>query len=59
MPPKNQTKLIPDKPTKIVQITNKVLADALEKPEEPEEPPRKEDPKIVRKGRCAYKLPVY
>ena len=40
-------------------ITNTVLADALEKPEEVEEPPRKEDPRILRKGRCAYKLPVY
>ena len=45
--------------TKAVAISNELLAKALEKPVLPDEQLRKEASHIVRKGRCAYKLPVY
>ena len=48
-----------DKPTKIVNLSQAILKDALSRPQENPHWRSKEKPTIYRKGRIAYKLDVY
>lgn len=48
-----------DKPTRIVNLSQAILKDALSRPQENPHWRSKEKPTIYRKGRIAYKLDVY